>query len=1232
MTSNNPGNELLPAATPSPSKSPFQRPVSRRAVLAGLLGLGVGTYVDLSPLGSLTAYAAGPKEPKHKPKTTVGGAGPTQPGPYQITASSQLADDMFATNEVRIGANDEVLPFYNPASKTVEALVFSGGTLQHLHRDPAQATGWAYAAFDLQDTLTRVTSVAVAADDTRVYALLWGDPAANPTNPTGSPYWLTWLDDATTWNAGYIAPSDDQTFPPSPGPLKGGISREGVPYFYSTVVSGSTTSLVGWITTGDNNQPLVFQDLLDVHTEASGGVQDYQVLYDTAAANQVGYAFVLDAKGSLSVFPQQGETFAEQALDNAGADGVTELMWAWASPTSTTGLPGYAFQGNVPNVGEGAFFCDEQGNFTRVADAPETGSSTVAVWLADDQYTVNLLDSNGIVQTIQQNAPGSFDAPLPIANGVPGSPKPGLVAVYGVPTDPTQATLFAVGADEALSVLSLDAGGWTQTQILQDNTVAVQLTCYQVTINVQDSNQMAVRYGQAQVTTDRPVGLWQDIGSSVIVPAIPLTLTGDLRGQIIFSVPAEELDTAVLTVQALDGNGQPSGAALPVMGDYDVRNFLGGTAALDHIGTMSASTLTGAKNADGTSLLAGIDSDTAISLATGLGAAVTAGNGGTPATNAIKAYKIECHGKKLTVSTSHDAKAYGSAAVGSSLSNMFRTIGHALRHALDKIHSATVRWSTDLKHWVVDLVTDFVSWTNVYINDMRDAFHVIGGWFSTLGADIKNVVNWLKREIFGFLGSVGKNANTIEKIIGDGPDQLIGIVNGIEQQVDGWFVAQETTVTSWLTELQTAVEDATFGHSQPTPPQPTDTGGSTAMNNISRDIKWISKVVNDSPGMWLYNKLMQYLPADPGPALTGDFDAVRQDLIDAFKDSVDLGEAIVRTFWDSIKDLTSRDGFTATKVSVWFGDISAIITDGLKLADAIADTILDFVKAALNVLDDYLSYEWSLTSIDPILKLVLDEIGFDPTISIKRLVSLVTAFPLTLVRTLTGRSPVFSTSGATATSDSGDSFCYTTAAISQFIWTAADVVGDFELTVPAGSKTRGQQAGIIDYFDIVCPILQTLLLIPGRDNNLLWNGLPTDTNVPGLIPLAVLTSLISPAVGIGVKATVAAPPEPDPNVIPFYGDSPKKDPFEQYYQPIVNCLAAVANGLTAGWYGYANADSPTAQVESIVGTVLGNASYLTSPLTTWWLNESTDDVPVIVKTVIDGVAGIGAGVMYAEAA
>lgn len=1224
--------ELVPAEDPAAAaESAFRRPgaFGRRALLAGLLGLGVGTYLDTSPLTSWTAYAA---KPTAKPKRAAADTPPTQPGPYAITATSELSDDVFATDDVLIGVDDEVLPFFNPFSKTVEALVLSGGSLHHLHRDPTQATGWAYADFDLQQTLTSVTSVAVAADGANVYALLWGDPDPED-NWSESPYWLTWLDDATSWDEGFIAPLDDDTYPPSPGPMKGGVSREGVPYFYSTAVAGTTTSLVAWITTGDPSEPIVAQDLADLDTTSSP-VQDYLILYDTNASDTVGYALVLQADGTLSVYQQQGETFPAVPMTTAGAAGVTELMWAWTTPTSTTGLPGYAFQGNVPTVGEGAFFCDEQGNFTRVADAPEAGASTVAVWLQNDQYTVNLLDSNGVLQTIQQTAPGAFADPLPIANGIPGSAKPGLIAVYGVPTDPTQATLFGVGADETLSVLSLDAGGWTQTQVRQNDVVASAITAYRVTINVQDSNGMAVQYGQAQLTTDRPVGLWQDIGSTIAMPGTPVTLTGDLSGQIIVSVPAEEMDTAALTAQALDGNGQPSGSVLNVIGDYDVRNFLAGSAALNDLGTMDATTLTGATNSDGSKLLPGLDPSTAGSLVTGLGAAVTAGNGAPPAAGAIKAYKLERRGKKLTASTSRDATAYGSTVVAGSLGSFFRSIGHALRHALAKVTSAVVRWADDLKQWVVDLATDVADLATYAINDMRDAFHVIGGWFTTLGADIVKAVNWLKREILGMLTGVGKNATTIGNLLGDGPDQLIGIVNGIEKQVDGWFATQEAAVTGWITELADAVEDATFGSSQPLSTPPSDTGSASAMNDLGKTVGWMSKVVNDCPGKWLYDKLMQHLPQDPGPNLNGDFDAVLQDLTNAFTDSVDLAYDIANTIWTSLKDLNSRGALTEAKVSDWFSDINAAAVKALQLCDAIADTVLDFVKAVLNILDRYLKYQWSLTSISPILKLILDELGFDPTISLNRLVSLVAAFPLTLVRTLTGLNPVFSPDSetATATSDSGDKFCYTTGAIAQFIWTVADVGGDFELVAAKKDGPRGQQPGIIDYFDIICPILETLLLIPGRDDNLVWNGFPTDTNLPGLLPGAIFSSVVTPLFKIAAKAKAAAP-TPDPNVIQYYNEAPASpDPLSQYYGPIVSMLAAATNGVLGGMYSYKNSSSTGDDVEAILGTVFGNASNLASPLTTWWLNESTEDIPLVVKIVIDGVAGIGAGAIYAASA
>jgi hypothetical protein len=224
---------------------------------------------------------------------------------------------------------------------------------------------------------------------------------------------------------------------------------------------------------------------------------------------------------------------------------------------------------------------------------------------------------------------------------------------------------------------------------------------------------------------------------------------------------------------------------------------------------------------------------------------------------------------------------------------------------------------------------------------------------------------------------------------------------------------------------------------------------------------------------------------------------------------------------------------------------------------------------------------------------------------------------------------VYSTAQATATSDSGDRFCYTVATISQFVWAIVDVCTDFELTVQEGQTERPQQPGIIDYFDIICPILNTLLLMPGRDSTLIWNGLPTDTNLSGLIAPSILTALITPVFKIAQKAQPKAATT-NPNVIPYYGDAPAEpDPLSQYYGPIVSMIASIGNAIMSAWYAYKNATSTTGKVEAIAGAVLGNASNIGSPLTTWWLNDSTEDLPLIVKTIIDAVADFGAGAVMA---
>lgn len=46
----------------------------------------------------------------------------------------------------------------------------------------------------------------------------------------------------------------------------------------------------------------------------------------------------------------------------------------------------------------------------------------------------------------------------------------------------------------------------------------------------------------------------------------------------------------------------------------------------------------------------------------------------------------------------------------------------------------------------------------------------------------------------------------------------------------------------------------------------------------------------------------------------------------------------------------------------------------------------------------------------------------------------------------------------------------------------------------------------------------------------------------------------------------------------------------------------------------------------IAGTALGNLSFMPAPLATRWLNASLEDVPVIIKMIIDAIGNIGAAV------
>lgn len=1241
--------------TPFPGPAP-ESPTAftRRSMLRGLGITAISTALAPALLRPSAAEAAGPNratrraltKPAAKPRK-IGAAATEQPTPYLLQASSELAQEFFLTSEVLIQSGDLVYPFVNPNNgNQVEAVVFASGTLSHLRRDTTSSTGWSFTAIDLQGVLSSVSNVSVASNGTSVYALALGTPGDINDNPDGDPAWLTWLDGPSTWNAGTtisyynlgVDPAAEQ------GPITGGISPDGTPYFATTSVGASGTTVLGWIFTGSlDYNPLVYQQFLQVPASA-GTVVDFAALYDnrgsSTVANPTGFLLVLTDNGTLSVYPQDGVSYNATPMSNAGTSGVTELMWTWASPASTTNFPGYAYQ-----TSKGTGFVDENGNDNLVADVALTATNAVSVWLQNGLYTVNLLDSDGTLQMIQElssSGTGSWATPIPLV--------PDLQAVFGVPTDPNQNTLFAVGTDESLNVLSLGATGWTQTPVHQCAEELYDFAAYRVQGVVTDANGTAVPSAQVTISTDRPVGAWTPSGSLAITPDASLTVTADVKGEITFSIPADELDCAMLTLQALDDNGNPTGTPLLVTADNDVRAFLGGTAALGDLGSLSGSTLTTATQSDGVTLLFPTlsDTDSANAAAQALNQLIKVGSDAQNNTTTASAFTLSLIDGKPTYSPGTAQAVLRGARLTFSFSHLFHSIGHAIRHGAAKLAQAVIRAAENVAGWVVDLAIqigdDIVSFTDLAIADMKSAFHVIGGFFATIGADIEKAIDWLKTNVLGLIETAKATAAQFQTWISDLGTNITAAVNQIEITTDTWFSEKEAEAHAAISNLKNLVEGTLGG---PTLPPATDTGSASNQSHLGKDLSFLGKVMNDSPGKWLLDKLLSYLPVtDTGPDIPASiYQPLLQDLANDWADAMTFSDELYNFIATSMTDAFSTNGsadgskLNSTSITAWFEDLDDVVEGGLHLLDALADTLLDLCKTGVELLETYFAYQYNLVASMGILGYILEKAGVDIHFSLSEIVSWVVAFPATLVAKCRGYNALFpatvgvgsrSTNGAELQGKDPDGWQVglgISGAVAQGVWGMADLVGDLQQFYDEDSKARGKASGVIDYFDILCPLIETIALWPSEPNDdgsqgyPFHGGLATSTKDYLLLPFVIFTAVLPSlfqAVGKAPWATNVAN-SAFPDGVP--------DIVNGYMGPFVQMTGGTANTILGATYSGVNNAGTTA----ILGTVLGNLSYIGAPLATKVMNETTDDVSTLVKMLIDAGGNIGAAVCIAEA-
>ena len=1206
---------------------------------------------------------------------------PAQPQPYTLQASCELAHDYFLTTDLMIGTDDKVIPFVNPHNNNlVEAIVFTtanGGAIYHLLRDASSATGWTPVGVPMTGNLTNLTNVAVAADSTDVYMMVFG----YPDNMSGAPSWLTKLDSASAWNVGYNADFYDlgldqfnvdteATFPI----FRGGISPQDDAYFYTVVTdtSNQTINLVGWLAGPDFANGAVGYQLFQTFDATAMAVQDCMLLYssDQTSSAPVGYSLVLanqavSSKTDLNVYAQQqwsGYTtaqFGQSPLTDAGTANATALLWAWATPGSNSGVPGYAVQ-----TATATWFVPEDGTDpVSLTDNPAATSNSVAVWTGALDV-VNALDHDGTLNTVLEIAPGSWQPAIPVVPGKSidqdGVAVPGLAAIFGVPTDPTQSTLFAVGLDKSLSVLTLDASGWTQTLVRQEGIQDVEIDSYRVQIAVLDANNVPVPGAGVSVLPDRPVGIWQPDGSTYATPDALANLTADYTGRVTFSVPAEELDCAVLTVQPLGPAGHPAGSPLTVIPDTDVRGFLNGTGSLTDIGPINGgNALLAAKNSSGGDLfpgLTGLSGDAKQQACTlsaqALSTFIAAGSKTTPA-DGTKSLLLQMTGKVPTVQSSTEAFAFGPAPTDDltfSLQHVFDTIGHALRHGAAKLASLTAHFVDEATGWLINIGAEIggalQNFTNLVISDIKDAFHAIGGFFQALGADIENGVGWLLHNVIDLLKAAWANGKTVASAIGAAPAGLATQVQKLNFTVDNFFTNAESEVTDWINnKLAPAVNGKTLGSApNQTPPASGDTGSSSAQSGLAKDFGMFTRVINDTPGMWLYHKFQQDVPPIVSlgmPNVTqSKYDTIVNDqlatdwadgiaLIEALqKYSTDIISSIFGASSTSAKQGTLSDLYASFTSYKFLNDSNSVAVKLLKFCDDVAQTLLDIVIMVLEDLTAVITTPFKLVSETSLLGLLLDDVlQIDlPTLTVAEVVGMVIGFPATLVAKVLGKGDTLPTLPTLPTGDGAGTLALTDmdptvklwlgilGGTTQAIWGFADIIGDLQ-TFQGEDGKRGSQSGVIDMFDIWCPLFETFFLYPYDADN---------GNIDWLLPWVVLSALAPSVFGLlGLfswdKATQTLKAAGADNSI--------LNGLNDYVSPFVQAFSGAAN--TAFGIGWQVETGDTYWVD-LAGTALGNLSFMFAPLGTYWLNASLEDVPVIIKMIIDAIGNVGAAVCIYE--
>ena len=331
----------------------------------------------------------------------------------------------------------------------------------------------------------------------------------------------------------------------------------------------------------------------------------------------------------------------------------------------------------------------------------------------------------------------------------------------------------------------------------------------------------------------------------------------------------------------------------------------------------------------------------------------------------------------------------------------------------------------------------------------------------------------------------------------------------------------------------------------------------------------------------------------------------------------------------AVKDKIHTSGdLSRAQLSNLVGDVGQIIHDALVLCDKLADTGLDAMKAALGGFDDILTTPLVMTV--PLLSQILSFAKIDIDITVGQVLSMLIAFPATLISKVAFGTGVIFPDSPPAAGELGDggpdkwgTALNLLSGVTQTIWAFVDEYEDLQSGVtPEGGGEAPSAPGWTSLFDFFCPYILAITGWPSAPLSTTQSAAPfgsfpgpPDTNETGLLPYIVAVNLIEPTSAAFAYSWKTGSKTEDQN-----------STFNTYFQPFGLIACGVAALVLNHIYLYANNGSTNDKCE----LVLGNLSNIFAWLGLQALIDASEGVSLLPKIIIDAVANNGTAICMFE--